>query len=125
MGQGLCRKRSNCASIASNKGDNKRVGRRAVLSAIAAVSVFQIEHAALAANGTWSFNASTSWGNTAAWVGGSVASGTGAIADFSQFNLTASPTVTLTLPYTIGTMLVGDTDGTNLYTFAGGRQRTR
>ncbi|HEX2749435.1 MAG TPA: hypothetical protein VHM91_15610, partial [Verrucomicrobiales bacterium] len=47
------------------------------------------------ASGTWSNLAGGSWPTTTNWTGGTVATGTDMIADFSTLNITANATVTL------------------------------
>ena len=62
-------------------------------------------------NGTWNVNGSGTWSTTSNWLGGAVASGTNAAANFANVNLTTSPrTITVDGNYTIGSMDIGDTD---------------
>jgi len=69
------------------------------------------------AQSTWN-TTSGSFGTAGNWLGG-VPSGVGAIADFSKVNLTTTATVAMSSSArTLGTMLVGDTDGSNPYNFA-------
>jgi hypothetical protein len=60
------------------------------------------------ASGTWSNLAGGSWPTTTNWTGGTVATGTDMIADFSTLNITANATVTLDGARTIGTLKFGD-----------------
>ncbi len=93
---------------------------------------------AQAADGTWTqLSAGSATGNwidttTSTWSGGIVAGGSGFTADFSTLNITATSSVTLTAPRTIGNLIFGDTDtstagiswtlagtGANILTLAG------
>ncbi len=58
-------------------------------------------------NGTWNVNADGLWSDTANWLDGFVASGTGATANFT-FNINAGRIVTLDSSRAIGTINVGD-----------------
>jgi fibronectin-binding autotransporter adhesin len=60
-------------------------------------------------SGTWTSTAGGTWNNTANWSGGAIASGTGAIADFSTLEIVGTQTVTLNTAYTLGSLLFGDT----------------
>ncbi|MDW8309461.1 MAG: autotransporter-associated beta strand repeat-containing protein [Verrucomicrobiales bacterium] len=62
-----------------------------------------------AADGTWAVNASGTWSTAANWLGGVIADGVDAIADFGTINITASRTVTLDTSRSIGTLIFGDT----------------
>jgi fibronectin-binding autotransporter adhesin len=64
-------------------------------------------------SGTWTGTTSGDWGNSANWSGNNIASGTGAVADFSTLNISSVLTVTLDSPRTSGTLLFGDTSGAN------------
>jgi autotransporter-associated beta strand protein len=57
------------------------------------------------------------WSLPANWSGGIIADGAGNAAHFDMFNLTADINVTLDSSRTIGQLYIGDTDGTNHYTF--------
>ncbi|MCE9630553.1 MAG: autotransporter-associated beta strand repeat-containing protein [Planctomycetia bacterium] len=59
-------------------------------------------------NGTWTSTSGGTWSDSANWSAG-IASGTGAVADFSMLNITGVQTVTLNAPVTTGTLLFGDT----------------
>lgn len=73
-----------------------------------------------AANGTWNANAPGNWSNTANWTGGVIASGSGAIADFSTLDIAADHAVNIDAPFTIGTLNVGDiTTLSNSWQFTG------
>ncbi len=61
-----------------------------------------------AASGTWIEPGGGSWTNTANWSGGTIASGTGTVADFSTLSLTADTTVTLDSAQTVGSLVFGD-----------------
>jgi fibronectin-binding autotransporter adhesin len=73
-----------------------------------------------AANGTWNVNAPGNWSDPANWTGGIVASGTGAIADFSTLNITGDHAVNIDAPFTIGTLVAQDlTTASNFWVFSG------
>lgn len=73
--------------------------------------------------GFWNVDAAGNWTTAASWVGGVVPNDVGDIANFN-FNLTANRTVTLNAPITLGGLIVGDTLGTSVYTFAGSNALT-
>jgi hypothetical protein len=73
---------------------------------------------AVTASGNWISNASGNWGTAANWQGGVIADGAGNNADFSTLNITSDVTVTLDSSRTIGSLTVGDLDGTHRYTIA-------
>jgi len=64
-------------------------------------------------NGTWTSATGGTWANSANWSGGTIAGGTGAVADFSTLNIAGLQTITLGAPVTTGTLLFGDTTGAN------------
>jgi fibronectin-binding autotransporter adhesin len=70
-------------------------------------------------NGVWDptgftgANGSGTYSTTTNWVGGIVADGTGATADFSQLNITANTTVTVDAAHNLGTLLFADTTPSN------------
>ena len=59
-------------------------------------------------NGVWAVPGGGSWLVPANWIGGVQANGTDAEADFSTRNITATRTITLDGPRTIGTLRFGD-----------------
>ncbi|HTQ39758.1 MAG TPA: autotransporter-associated beta strand repeat-containing protein [Pirellulales bacterium] len=61
-------------------------------------------------NGTW-IDAATGglWNVSGNWQSGNIASGVGATADFSTLDITANNTVIFNGPYTLGSMVFGDT----------------
>jgi autotransporter-associated beta strand protein len=63
---------------------------------------------AYAVNGVWNVDAASNWNTSGSWVGGTVATGAGSVADLSQVNLTAARTITLTAPETIGRLILND-----------------
>ncbi|MFN2623979.1 MAG: PEP-CTERM sorting domain-containing protein [Chthoniobacterales bacterium] len=69
-------------------------------------------------DGIWALNSSGNWSTSTNWAGGSVADGAGATADFSQFDLTNNIVVTLDSSRTIGSLYIGDSNGTNTYDIA-------
>jgi autotransporter-associated beta strand protein len=64
---------------------------------------------ARALDGEWSVNSNGNWSDGGRWSGGTIASGAGFAADFSNVELTANRLVTLDAPYTIGQLVFGDT----------------
>jgi autotransporter-associated beta strand protein len=60
-------------------------------------------------SGTWTNTAGGTWNNTANWSGGAIASGSGAVADFSTLDITGTQTVALNTAYTLGSLSFGDT----------------
>lgn len=73
---------------------------------------------ARAADGIWITNASSTWGTAANWLGGVIADGVDAIADFSTIDITAARTVTLNTSRSIGTLIFGDTTPSHDWTLA-------
>jgi autotransporter-associated beta strand protein len=67
-------------------------------------------------NGIWIANVSANWSDTTRWSGGIVADGAGFTADFSTVNITAGRTVTVDTARTIGTIKLGDIDNGSNYT---------
>jgi hypothetical protein len=74
-----------------------------------ALLIFAAAPANAQTNGTWTSTTGGSWGDSANWSASNIASGTGAVADFSTLNITGVQTVTLNSPVTSGTLLFGDT----------------
>jgi autotransporter-associated beta strand protein len=71
-------------------------------------------------NGTWTLDGSGNWSTPANWVGGTVASGATAAADFSTLDITGDRIVTIDAPFTIGTLLAQDaTTPSNNWTLGG------
>jgi hypothetical protein len=85
-----------------------RVLTRSIAGLIASLAVLPAAKAQTTF--TWSNAAGGSWGATANWVGGVVASGEGNLADFSTLDITAGRTVTLDGDRTIGGLKFGDTN---------------
>ncbi|HEX8490226.1 MAG TPA: hypothetical protein VF626_04350 [Chthoniobacterales bacterium] len=84
---------------------------------VAATTNAPASPSALAASGTWIANASGNWSTPGNWAGGVVADGAGSAASFT-FNITTDVTVTLDTSRTIGSVFIGDLDGTQRYTIA-------
>jgi len=74
--------------------------------------------AAVTSTGTWHLNASGTWSSPDNWNGGVVADGAGNTAHFDALNITTNVTVTLDSSRTIGSLYIGDTDGTHSYNIA-------
>jgi autotransporter-associated beta strand protein len=67
-------------------------------------------------NGIWTNTAGGLWMNGANWTDGAVALGPDATANFNQINITADPTlVHLDQPLSIGSMIFGDTSGSQTW----------
>jgi autotransporter-associated beta strand protein len=89
--------------------------RQTVLGLIGA-AVVVLAQGALGANGTWTNLAGGAWSATGNWLGGNVAGGTDAIADFSTLNLTANAVVNNDATRTVGTLHFGDTTPSHNWT---------
>lgn len=74
--------------------------------------------AAPTASGIWASNGSGNWSNSANWSAGVIADGAGNNASFDALNISTDVTVTLDTSRTMGSLVVGDTDGTHRYTIA-------
>jgi fibronectin-binding autotransporter adhesin len=71
-------------------------------------------------NGTWTTDGPGNWNDGANWSVGAIASGAGAIADFSTLDITGDHLVTLGSPFTIGTLVSQDaTTPTHNWTLGG------
>ena len=85
-------------------------GARVLLALACAVGCLAAPSLAVAqTSGTWTSTTGGTWGDSANWSPGPIASGTGAVANFSTLNITGVQTVTLDAPITTGTLLFGDT----------------
>jgi autotransporter-associated beta strand protein len=73
-----------------------------------------------AANGTWTNDASSVWSDSTSWLGGTLADGTDATADFSTIDITSDRTVTLDSARSAGTLKFGDASGAQNWTVANG-----
>jgi fibronectin-binding autotransporter adhesin len=83
---------------------------RALLAFACAVGCLAPPSLAVAqTSGTWTNTAGGTWNNTANWSGGAIASGSGAVADFSTLDITGTQTVALNTAYTLGSLSFGDT----------------
>ena len=71
-------------------------------------------------NYTWINASGGNWSGIANWSNNAVANGIGTPADFSQLALIGSPTVTLDIPATVGSMIFGDQANANSWTLADG-----
>lgn len=61
-------------------------------------------------NGTWAAPASGDYDNTASWVGGVIANGSGATADFSQIDLNGDISINIGSSRTLTNLIFGDTN---------------
>ena len=68
------------------------------------LTVFSLPGAAQAASGTWAVDANGNWSDTTKWVGGIVANGTGASANFTAEFSFGNGIVTVDSDRTIGNM---------------------
>ncbi len=66
----------------------------------------------VAASPYWTATSSGNWGTAGNWFAGTIASGSGVPADFSQVDLTSDTTVHLDSSYTVGSLIFGNTDVT-------------
>lgn len=84
-----------------------------VLAPLLALSI-PLASARAQTDGAWNSDASTIWSDPTRWLDGDIADGAGSTADFSQFNITTSRTVTIdgaVASRTVGTLLFGDSTG--------------
>ena len=86
-----------------------QAGRRLLTATLLAVGLATAT--SHAQNGTWSRNTGGSWADPSGWLGGVMASGTDATADFSTLSLPADAVVTLDGPQYIGNLVFGDVAG--------------
>ena len=87
-------------------------------SGATATAILNITLPTVLGNGTWTVNASGSWGDLTKWTASFPANGAGNSADFNTLNLAADTTVTLDRTRSIGTMVFGDTSGAQNWTLA-------
>ena len=95
----------------------------AALAALVALAMPVPPVAQAQQSGVWTNLVGGSWANSANWGAGAIANGTDSIANFSQLNLSAAPTVTLNGAQSIGSLIFGDkgnTYGWTLNTGSGG-----
>lgn len=98
------------------KTKHSRFLSNSALSLIALV----ISPLAVAATGTWNVNAAGSWTNAANWLGGTIPDASGDVANFT-FNISASRSITLDGPRTVGSLEIGDsTSSFSGYTLSAG-----
>jgi autotransporter-associated beta strand protein len=82
----------------------------------AAVTMFGLTGGAQAA--VWTGATNLGWGTSGNWTGG-VPNTIGAVADFSQFDVTSDTyEIDMAATRTVGSWIVGDTNGTNRYQFS-------
>ena len=90
-----------------------------ITSALLVVFALWSAQPAGATTGSWILNANGNWtGTPANWSGGSIPNAIGDIAIFRN-DITATRTITLNAPITLGRLEVGDLLGGNVFTFAG------
>lgn len=87
-------------------------------SGATATAILNITLPNILGNGTWTVNASGSWGDLTKWTASFPANGAGNTADFNTLNIAADTTVTLDRTRSIGTMVFGDTSGAQNWTLA-------
>jgi autotransporter-associated beta strand protein len=101
-------------SIMNSKPSSLRAAIHAASLGAVLAGCFAVNEAG-AVDGTWTSDAAATWSDTTRWLGGVVADGTDAIADFSTIAITANRTVTIdgaVASRTVGTLLLSDTDAT-------------
>ncbi len=81
-----------------------------------ATAILNITLPTVLGNGTWSVNASGSWGDLARWTASFPANGAGNTADFNTLNIASDTTVNLDRARSIGYIVFGDTSGTQNWT---------
>ena len=86
------------------------------------VSLFALGCSARATDGTWNVNASGTWTTGTNWVGGTIATGTSALADLTTVNLSGARTISIdgaAAQITVGVLNIGDTNATSSYIVTG------
>ena len=99
------------------RAENRSANRGGITAWAAAVGVgLGAAQFAEAATGTWTNTAGGTWSNadTGNWAGGIVADGSGNTANFNTLDITATTTVSLGEPRTIGNLIFDDTDNTTV-----------
>ena len=95
---------------------NRTRGRRTKFLVAAFATVALAASPSFATNGSWNADSDGNWSDTTKWLGGNIADGAGATANFT-FNITGSRTVTLDSARTVGILNIGDPDGSDIYFF--------
>lgn len=89
---------------------NHRLRAASVVAALSAVVlVFAPQRSVAQTSGTWTNTAGGTWNIGGNWEDGAIASGSGAVADFSTLDIVGTQTATLNTAYTLGSLLFGDT----------------
>jgi len=87
---------------------------------VAFITFASIAAAQAQTDGTWASNVAGDWHTAGNWIGGNIASGAGATADFSTLNITEDHVIVLNAPVTIGTLRSQDlTTLSNSWVFTG------
>lgn len=98
-------------------------GRRALAAVVLAALFLKDSGAQESPTGDWKTNGSSSWGTASNWnnlaEGTSYPSGIDAIANVAH-QITATRTITLNVPVTLGTLNIGDVSGGSAYVITGG-----
>jgi autotransporter-associated beta strand protein len=94
----------------------RRIFGRSISLAIPAVTVMTTPVWA-GTNGAWNVNASGTYSNTSNWLGGTVADGIDAVADFSELNITSNLVVNVDASHNLGSILFADTTPSNSWIF--------
>ena len=69
----------------------------------------------------WNLNNSGNWNDSGNWVNpATFPNGIDATADLSKLNITGHRTISLQIPITVGTLVIGDTNGSHNYTIQNG-----
>ena len=96
----------------NDRDKNRRT--KFLVGAVAALTL--ATHSTFATNGSWNADSDGNWSDATKWLGGNIADGAGATANFT-FNITGSRTITLDSARTVGIVNIGDTDGSDIYFF--------
>lgn len=93
--------------VDAHRAANRRRRWLVAAGCLAAAACCLAPHSARAQSGTWNVTTSGSWSDTANWLGGVVASGTGSMAVFNN-DITSNVAVTLDAPRTLAWVYFGD-----------------
>src|SRR6266404_8267005 len=95
--------------VAAAVSCRRRLVLASITIALVMFGVLAAGRTALATNGTWTSTISGGlWSDTTKWSGGTVASGTDAVADFSTLDISADDTVHLDSFRVMGQLKFGD-----------------
>ena len=86
----------------NDRDKNRRT--KFLVGAVAALTL--ATHSTFATNGSWNADSDGNWSDATKWLGGNIADGAGATANFT-FNITGSRTITLDSARTVGIVNIG------------------